>query len=155
MINITFPKKFGNSGLLCESIPKAEFAGRPLADHPAVKNGRKPGALLLPREPLDAPTVAEAISVISCWYEDKTEWGDRVGWIYGSVTEDVVTGYRMHNRGWKSVYCVPKQSDSPSTDGRLVIGNKCRKVSITAIREPDCQVQRPPTIPQPSSSTRT
>lgn len=112
MINITFPKKFGNSGLLCESIPKAEFAGRPLADHPAIKNGRKPGALLLPREPLDAPTVAEAISVISCWYEDKTEWGDRVGWIYGSVTEDVVTGYRMHNRGWKSVYCVPKNVDA-------------------------------------------
>ncbi|QHO11220.1 Cellulose synthase-like protein [Arachis hypogaea] len=54
-------------------------------------------------------TVAEAISVISCWYEDKTEWGQRVGWIYGSVTEDVVTGYRMHNRGWKSVYCVTKR----------------------------------------------
>ncbi|KAL0402728.1 UNVERIFIED_CONTAM: Cellulose synthase-like protein D4 [Sesamum latifolium] len=42
-------------------------------------------------------------------YEDKTEWGDRVGWIYGSVTEDVVTGYRMHNRGWRSVYCVTKR----------------------------------------------
>lgn len=42
-------------------------------------------------------------------YEDKTEWGDRVGWIYGSVTEDVVTGYRMHNRGWRSVYCITKR----------------------------------------------
>lgn len=42
-------------------------------------------------------------------YEDKTEWGDRIGWIYGSVTEDVVTGYRMHNRGWRSVYCVTKR----------------------------------------------
>ncbi|KAL5080904.1 hypothetical protein RYX36_009325 [Vicia faba] len=52
---------------------------------------------------------SEAISVISCWYEDKTEWGQRVGWIYGSVTEDVVTGYRMHNRRWKSVYCVTKR----------------------------------------------
>uniref|UniRef100_J3MSC8 Uncharacterized protein n=1 Tax=Oryza brachyantha TaxID=4533 RepID=J3MSC8_ORYBR len=40
---------------------------------------------------------------------DKTEWGDRVGWIYGSVTEDVVTGYRMHNRGWRSVYCITKR----------------------------------------------
>lgn len=39
-------------------------------------------------------------------YEDKTEWGDRVGWIYGSVTEDVLSGYRMHNRGWRSVYCI-------------------------------------------------
>ncbi|RZC69396.1 hypothetical protein C5167_032476 [Papaver somniferum] len=103
------PKRFGNSTFLLDSIPVAEYQGRPLADHPAVKNGRPSGALTLPRELLDASTVAEAISVISCWYEDKTEWGDRVGWIYGSVTEDVVTGYRMHNRGWKSVYCVTKR----------------------------------------------
>ncbi|CDY38080.1 BnaC02g06930D [Brassica napus] len=75
-----FPKKFGNSTFLLDSIPL-----------------------------LDASTVAEAIAVISCWYEDKTEWGSRIGWIYGSVTEDVVTGYRMHNRGWKSVYCVTKR----------------------------------------------
>ncbi|XP_072994981.1 cellulose synthase-like protein D2 [Typha latifolia] len=105
----TFPKKFGNSSILVDSIPVAEYQGRPLADHPAVKNGRAPGALTIPRDLLDASTVAEAISVISCWYEDKTEWGQRVGWIYGSVTEDVVTGYRMHNRGWKSVYCVTKR----------------------------------------------
>ncbi|KAJ8631960.1 hypothetical protein MRB53_025296 [Persea americana] len=103
------PKKFGNSALLVDSIPVAEFRGRPLADHPSVKNGRRPGELTKPRELLDASIVAEAISVISCWYEDKTEWGQRVGWIYGSVTEDVVTGYRMHNRGWKSVYCVTKR----------------------------------------------
>lgn len=103
------PKKFGSSNTLLLSIPKAELQGRPLADHPGVKMGRPPGALLGPREPLDSATVAEAISVISCWYEDKTEWGSRVGWIYGSVTEDVVTGYRMHNRGWRSVYCVTKR----------------------------------------------
>lgn len=104
-----FPKRFGNSSFLIDSIPVAELEGRPLADHPAIKYGRAPGALTRPRELLDASTVAEAISVISCWYEDKTEWGNRVGWIYGSVTEDVVTGYRMHNRGWKSVYCVTKR----------------------------------------------
>ncbi|GAB2264953.1 Cellulose synthase-like protein D2 [Dionaea muscipula] len=102
------PKKFGNSVLLIESIPVAEYQGRPLADHPSVKNGRLAGSLAIGRELLDAPTVAEAITVISCWYEDKTEWGERIGWIYGSVTEDVVTGFRMHNRGWKSVYCVTK-----------------------------------------------
>lgn len=103
------PKKFGNSSLLIDSIRVAEFQGRPLADHQSIKYGRPPGALTLPRDLLDAATVAEAINVISCWYEDKTEWGLRVGWIYGSVTEDVVTGYRMHNRGWKSVYCVTKR----------------------------------------------
>ncbi|KAM0941545.1 putative 1,4-beta-D-xylan synthase [Dioscorea sansibarensis] len=103
------PKRFGNSAALVESIPVAEYQGRPLADHPGIKHGRPPGALRVPRPPLDPATVAEAVSVISCWYEDKTEWGDRVGWIYGSVTEDVVTGYRMHNRGWRSVYCVTKR----------------------------------------------
>ncbi|KAK9672795.1 hypothetical protein RND81_12G125300 [Saponaria officinalis] len=103
------PKRFGNSTMLAESIPIAEYQGRPLADHAAVKYGRPPGVLRVPREPLDSTIVAEAVSVISCWYEDKTEWGDRVGWIYGSVTEDVVTGYRMHNRGWRSVYCITKR----------------------------------------------
>ncbi|GJN16553.1 hypothetical protein PR202_gb03572 [Eleusine coracana subsp. coracana] len=103
------PRRFGNSSALMASIPVAEFQARPLADHPAVLHGRPPGSLTVPRPPLDPPTVAEAVSVISCWYEDKTEWGDRVGWIYGSVTEDVVSGYRMHNRGWRSVYCIPKR----------------------------------------------
>ncbi|KAG0577200.1 hypothetical protein M758_5G132500 [Ceratodon purpureus] len=102
------PKRYGDSTRFCESIPVAQFQGLPLADH-GVKNGRPPGALTLAREPLDATIVAEAINVISCFYEDKTEWGGRVGWIYGSVTEDVVTGFRMHNRGWRSIYCVTKR----------------------------------------------
>lgn len=102
------PKRFGSSVALAKSIPVAQFQGMPLADQ-GVSNGRPAGALIAPREPLDAATLAEAISVISCFYEDKTEWGQRVGWIYGSVTEDVVTGFRMHNRGWKSVYCVTKR----------------------------------------------
>ncbi|KAG8369714.1 hypothetical protein BUALT_Bualt14G0042600 [Buddleja alternifolia] len=107
--DLNLPQRFGNSTMFTDSIAVAEFQGRPLADHISVKNGRPPGALLIPRAPLDAPTAAEAIAVISCWYEDKTEWGDRIGWIYGSVTEDVVTGYRMHNRGWRSVYCITKR----------------------------------------------
>lgn len=61
------PKRFGNSTMLSESIPIAEYQGRPLADHPAVKYGRPPGALRVPREPLDSSIVAEAVSVISCW----------------------------------------------------------------------------------------
>lgn len=65
--DLGLPKKFGNSTLFTESIAVAEFQGRPLADHKSVKNGRPPGALLLPRPPLDAPTVAEAVAVISCW----------------------------------------------------------------------------------------
>ncbi|PNY08235.1 cellulose synthase A catalytic subunit 7 [Trifolium pratense] len=49
----------------------------------------------------------EAIHVISVGYEEKTEWGKEIGWLYGSVTEDILTGFNMHCRGWKSVYCMP------------------------------------------------
>ncbi|XP_028781952.1 cellulose synthase-like protein D5 [Neltuma alba] len=108
--SLLLPKRFGNSTTLAASIPVAEYQGRLLQDvQGRGTQGRPAGSLAVPREPLDAATVAEAISVVSCFYEDKTEWGKRVGWIYGSVTEDVVTGYRMHNRGWRSVYCVTKR----------------------------------------------
>ncbi|KAM7258524.1 hypothetical protein ACFE04_014265 [Oxalis oulophora] len=105
----SLPKKFGNSDLFNDSIMDAAIKGQPLADNPSVKIGRPPGSLTAPRDPLDGAAVSEAISAISCWYEDKTEWGLNVGWIYGSVTEDVVTGYRMHDRGWKSIYCMTKR----------------------------------------------
>ena len=75
------PKRFGNSTLLAESIPICEFQGRPIADHPAIKFGRPPGALRIPREPLDAATVAEAVSVISCWYAlilNSTDYPDKM-----------------------------------------------------------------------------
>ncbi|XP_010522811.1 PREDICTED: cellulose synthase-like protein D5 [Tarenaya hassleriana] len=108
--SLLLPKRFGNSNSFVASIPVAEYQGRLLQDLQGKgKNSRPAGSLAVPREPLDAATVSEAISVISCFYEDKTEWGKRVGWIYGSVTEDVVTGYRMHNRGWRSIYCVTKR----------------------------------------------
>ncbi|KAK9280132.1 hypothetical protein L1049_013819 [Liquidambar formosana] len=107
-------KGFGNSILLVDSIPEAEFGGRPLADHQSVENGRQPGALCNnnSQQNLDASRLSDAIHVISCVYEYKTKWGKRIGWIYGSITEDVLTGYRMHNRGWRSVYYVPKCGDA-------------------------------------------
>ncbi|GER42768.1 cellulose synthase-like protein [Striga asiatica] len=103
-------RQFGSSGSLVDSIRVAEFGGRLLHGLRAKGcPGRPAGSLAVQREPLDGSALAEAVSVITCFYEDKTEWGKRVGWIYGSVTEDVVTGYRMHNRGWRSVYCVTKR----------------------------------------------
>lgn len=102
----------------------------------------------LPEGTNSTTLIKEAIHVISCGYEEKTEWGKEVraifpfhhnflwncnfiyhwllltsyllvsfvdkigwqiGWIYGSVTEDILTGFKMHCRGWKSVYCIPKR----------------------------------------------
>ncbi|XP_059279835.1 probable cellulose synthase A catalytic subunit 3 [UDP-forming] isoform X1 [Lycium ferocissimum] len=56
-----------------------------------------------------ASLLKEAIYVISCCYEDETEWGKEIGWIYGSVTEDILTGFKMHCHGWRSIYCIPKR----------------------------------------------
>ncbi|CAN1268160.1 Cellulose synthase A catalytic subunit 6 [UDP-forming] [Linum perenne] len=63
----------------------------------------------VPRGANSASLLKEAIHVISCGYEDKTEWGKEVGWIYGSVTEDILTGFKMHCHGWRSVYCIPRR----------------------------------------------
>ncbi|KAH9694168.1 putative cellulose synthase A catalytic subunit 3 [Citrus sinensis] len=61
-----------------------------------------------------ASLLKEAIHVISCGYEVKTEWGKEVGWIYGSVTKDMLTGLIMHCHGWRSIYCIP---DRPAFKG--------------------------------------
>ncbi|KAJ7541904.1 hypothetical protein O6H91_10G081400 [Diphasiastrum complanatum] len=61
----------------------------------------------VPESASPAALLKEAIHVISCGYEDKSEWGKEIGWIYGSVTEDILTGFKMHTRGWRSIYCMP------------------------------------------------
>ncbi|KAK5820206.1 Cellulose synthase A catalytic subunit 4 [UDP-forming] -like protein [Gossypium arboreum] len=84
-----FEKRFGQSPVLITST---------LMENGGLPEGTNTNSL-----------VKEAIHVISCGYEEKTEWGKEIGWIYGSVTEDILTGFKMHCRGWKSVYCVPKR----------------------------------------------
>ncbi|KAK9748627.1 hypothetical protein RND81_02G070300 [Saponaria officinalis] len=104
----TLESIFGKSKPLIESFDNAEKEGLPLNDHLSVRNGRQPGMIAeRDRIILDDDKIEEAKKAISCWFEDGTEWGKQRGWIYGSLTEDVVTGYTMHNRGWESVYCVP------------------------------------------------
>ncbi|KAJ9560960.1 hypothetical protein OSB04_006120 [Centaurea solstitialis] len=52
--------------------------------------------------------VEAAIQVAGCSYEYGTAWGKKMGWMYGSTTEDILTGISIHGRGWKSVYCIPE-----------------------------------------------
>ncbi|CAN4116445.1 unnamed protein product [Withania somnifera] len=89
MPQIKLEKKFGQSPVFVAST-LLEDGGIP------------PGAT-------SASLLKEAIHVISCGYEDKTEWGKEIGWIYGSVTEDILTGFKMHCHGWRSVYCMPNR----------------------------------------------
>ncbi|XP_058072599.1 cellulose synthase-like protein H1 [Magnolia sinica] len=54
-------------------------------------------------------TLEAAKEVADCQYEFNTRWGKEVGWVYGSATEDVLTGLKIHSMGWRSVYCTPEQ----------------------------------------------
>ncbi|KAH6757915.1 cellulose synthase 6 [Perilla frutescens var. hirtella] len=89
MPQVKFEKKFGQSPVFIASA--------------LLENGGVPSVAT------SASLLKEAIHVISCGYEDKTEWGKEIGWIYGSVTEDILTGFKMHCHGWRSVYCMPKR----------------------------------------------
>ncbi|KAI3809743.1 hypothetical protein L1987_19343 [Smallanthus sonchifolius] len=51
--------------------------------------------------------IEAAIHVASCSYEYGTVWGKQVGWLYGSATEDILTGLSIHGRGWRSVMTSP------------------------------------------------
>ncbi|OMO88928.1 Cellulose synthase [Corchorus olitorius] len=53
-------------------------------------------------------SLEEAFHVASCDYEFGTSWGNKIGWIYGSMTEDVMTGLMIHKKGWKSTWLMPK-----------------------------------------------
>ncbi|CAI8595842.1 unnamed protein product [Vicia faba] len=87
--NQKYVKKFGQSPIF--------IASTQLIDGEKLNHGKL------------ASQVTEAIHVISCGYEEKTEWGKEVGWIYGSVTEDILTGFKMHCHGWRSIYCIPER----------------------------------------------
>ncbi|KAL6856091.1 hypothetical protein ACP4OV_018893 [Aristida adscensionis] len=82
------PKKFGNSTLLLDSVSKA------------LKQERSNTP-----PPLDDSLFAELERVVSCSFDKGTDWGKGVGYIYDIATEDIVTGFRIHGQGWRSMYC--------------------------------------------------
>ncbi|KAM3391806.1 hypothetical protein ACQJBY_013111 [Aegilops geniculata] len=43
--------------------------------------------------------------LMTCAYEDGSSRGRDAGWVYNIATEDVVTGFRIHRQGWRSMYC--------------------------------------------------
>ncbi|XP_058072597.1 cellulose synthase-like protein H1 isoform X2 [Magnolia sinica] len=60
--------------------------------------------------PSDFSTTLEAAKeVADCQYEFNTRWGKEVGLMYGTATEDVLTGIKIHSMGWGSVYCTPEE----------------------------------------------
>ncbi|XP_049936399.1 cellulose synthase-like protein H1 isoform X1 [Nymphaea colorata] len=84
---------FGGNQPLIESALRAASEGRAVID---------PSSSRTLSSSLEA-----AIAVSACDYEDNTLWGKQIGWDYGSTTEDVMTGCRIHSSGWNSVACLP------------------------------------------------
>jgi cellulose synthase/poly-beta-1,6-N-acetylglucosamine synthase-like glycosyltransferase len=88
---LPLPKKtYGKSEEFVDSIPRASYPSPYAAAEGIVT---------------DEATMAAAVSVTAAAFEKKTGWGKEIGWVYDTVTEDVVTGYRMHIKGWRSRYC--------------------------------------------------
>ncbi|XP_027339839.1 cellulose synthase-like protein B4 isoform X2 [Abrus precatorius] len=51
--------------------------------------------------------IEAATQVANCEYENGTYWGKQMGWLYGSISEDVPTGLNMQSKGWRSECCTP------------------------------------------------
>ncbi|XP_042480845.1 cellulose synthase-like protein H1 isoform X2 [Macadamia integrifolia] len=69
-----------------------------------------------------------AIHVAGSAYEYKTDWGTKAGLVYGSTTEDLLTGIRIHARGWRSVY---SDLDSPAFLGCAPTGGPVIMIQMT------------------------
>ncbi|VFQ62161.1 unnamed protein product [Cuscuta campestris] len=55
--------------------------------------------------PICMNSLEAAYQVAHSGYEFGTSWGYQVGWIYGSTTEDMLTGLTIHRKGWRSALC--------------------------------------------------
>ncbi|KAK8962244.1 Cellulose synthase-like protein E6 [Platanthera guangdongensis] len=64
----------------------------------------------------------------TCTYENNTQWGKDVGLMYGCPVEDVITGFSIQCRGWKSVYFCPKREAffglAPTTLSQALVQHK-------------------------------
>ncbi|CAN1779070.1 Cellulose synthase-like protein G3 [Linum perenne] len=50
-----------------------------------------------------------AYEVCGCDYENRTSWGSKIGFRYGSLVEDYYTGYKLTCEGWRSIFCCPRR----------------------------------------------
>ncbi|TXG50720.1 hypothetical protein EZV62_023244 [Acer yangbiense] len=80
-------------------------------------------------EPIKSQSILSlAHRVAGCNYENQTNWGSKIGFRYGSLSEDYFTGFRQHCEGWRSVFCHPERpafyGDAPNNLLDLLHQNK-------------------------------
>ncbi|KAK4490817.1 hypothetical protein RD792_001532 [Penstemon davidsonii] len=69
---------------------------------------------LSPSNIVDKPINSEqtlnlAHHVSGCNCENKTNWGSKMGFRYGSLVEDYYSGFRLQCEGWHSIFCNPSR----------------------------------------------
>ncbi|CAN6445231.1 unnamed protein product [Victoria cruziana] len=77
-------------------------------------------------------TIEAAERAAACNYEQGTEWGSKIGFRYGSLSEDFYTGFNMQCEGWRSVFYSPEEpsfvGNFPATLNDLL--SQCRRWSL-------------------------
>ncbi|CAN0908864.1 Cellulose synthase-like protein G3 [Linum grandiflorum] len=81
-----------------------------------------------------------ADKVAGCTYENKTDWGYKIGYRYGSLVEDMFTGYSLHCEGWRSIFCCPDRSafigDAPISLVDMLTQQKRWAIGVLEATEP-------------------
>ncbi|KAK7375197.1 hypothetical protein VNO78_35890 [Psophocarpus tetragonolobus] len=95
----------GRKGKLGERILIQQFGSSKEFVNSATK--ALDGKAYFPNDNSPSNFTEAAVQVAGCGYEYGTLWGKKIGWLYGSISEDVPTGLNMQRRGWRSECCTP------------------------------------------------
>ncbi|KAK7272277.1 hypothetical protein RJT34_28774 [Clitoria ternatea] len=95
----------GREGILADDILTQQFG----SSNEFVKSAAcaLQGSRNYPEDISPSNFIEEAITVTNCAYEYGTYWGKEMGWLYGSISEDVPTGLNIQKKGWRSECCTP------------------------------------------------
>ncbi|KAI3689894.1 hypothetical protein L2E82_47864 [Cichorium intybus] len=91
----------------CFFVRRVFFGGPSLPELPKLHELR-PDYIV--KKPIKSQEVFDlAHEVAGSNYESNSTWGSKMGFRYGSLSEDFFTGLHQHCRGWKSLFFHPKR----------------------------------------------
>ncbi|CAN1299854.1 Cellulose synthase-like protein G3 [Linum perenne] len=104
-------------GTCCFFSRRAFFGGPSDSDFVSPEIPELFPGRLVDRPIQDPEVLGLAHRVAGCEYEARTHWGTKMGFRYGTMVEDLYTGFNLHCEGWKSIWCYPESpfflGDSP------------------------------------------
>uniref|UniRef100_A0A0D9X061 Glycosyltransferase 2-like domain-containing protein n=1 Tax=Leersia perrieri TaxID=77586 RepID=A0A0D9X061_9ORYZ len=98
------PPRWGAAASQIKAMDKANKFGTSTPFVGKMLDAANQERSITPPVAIDESVVSELAALTECTYEDGTSWGRDVGWVYNIATEDVITGFRMHRQGWRSMF---------------------------------------------------